>query len=158
MTRVWQHSHQKAGALLVLLAIADYANDEGQAFPSVASLMAKARMSERGVQGAIAQLVKSDELRIDKQAGPKGCNLYSVLVDPTGADSAPPQIPHPRKTRHAGGADFDRGGANFVSQTAPEPSTTVNKNRQRTVSEDGPFFDDGFDPVAETQRRLAVRT
>ena len=46
MTRVWDESKQRGGALLVLLAIADFADDEGKAFPSVQTLAAKSRLSE----------------------------------------------------------------------------------------------------------------
>ena len=45
---VWDYSkQQKSGALVVLLAIADYANERGMAWPAVSTLARKARMSTR---------------------------------------------------------------------------------------------------------------
>lgn len=64
LTRVWRESQHKGGTLLVLLAIADYADDDGIAFPSVVTLAKKARMSQRNVQYALRVLTKSGELQV----------------------------------------------------------------------------------------------
>ena len=45
--RVWEHSGQKGAGLLLLLAIAGYAGDNGFAFPGLATLAAKTRLSRR---------------------------------------------------------------------------------------------------------------
>jgi len=47
MTKVWDYSGAECGALLVLLAMADFANDDGIAWPSIASLCQKSRLAER---------------------------------------------------------------------------------------------------------------
>lgn len=80
MAKVWEHSQQKGSALLLLLAIADFADDNGKAWPSVATLAKKIRMGERYVQNLIAQLVQSGELAVEDQAGPYTANLYTVLL------------------------------------------------------------------------------
>jgi len=80
MTRVWDHSKSRNGERLVLLAIADFADDHGRAFPSVASLRAKSAMSERGVQQAIARLQEIGELCVEIGAGPHGVNVYWVKL------------------------------------------------------------------------------
>lgn len=81
MTQVWANSQQSGGALLILLAIADFANDDGSAYPSVETLAKKARMSERNAQYVLRKLVDDGELAISKGVGPRGANLYRVLVD-----------------------------------------------------------------------------
>ncbi len=91
MTRVWEHSRASHGNLLVLLAIADFADDRGRAYPSVPTLERKSRLSERGVQNALKALVALGELRIVPGAGPNGTNLYTVTLSSEGAKSAPPQ-------------------------------------------------------------------
>ncbi len=97
MTWVWNHSRSRHGARLVLLAIADCASsDGGNAWPSNAELQRKSGLGERAVQSAIAELVKLGELEVGRNAGPKGCNSYRVIMtDPrricTPAESAPPQ-------------------------------------------------------------------
>ena len=64
MTQVWEHSSQEHGNLLVLLAIADFADDAGRAFPSVETLAKKARLSERQVQRAIKELRVAKEIEV----------------------------------------------------------------------------------------------
>lgn len=53
LDRGWRFSKAKGGDLLVLLSIADFANDEGVAYPSVATLARKARLTPRNDQRAI---------------------------------------------------------------------------------------------------------
>lgn len=58
MTAVWDHAHGVSGGpLLVLLALADFANDDGTgAYPKQATLATKTRLSERHVRRVLAQL------------------------------------------------------------------------------------------------------
>jgi hypothetical protein len=49
MTLVWSESQHKGSELLLLLAIADNANDQGIAYPSLRTLAKKTRMSRRNV-------------------------------------------------------------------------------------------------------------
>lgn len=78
MTRVWSHSQQKGSALLLLLAVADAANDDGYAFPGIAHLARKTRMSERNVMRLIQKCEESGELRVQRQANK--VNRYWVTV------------------------------------------------------------------------------
>jgi hypothetical protein len=78
MTRVWQDSAQQGSSLVILLAIADFANDQGVAYPSVATLAQKARISESQVHWILRKLVDTGELTIKRQAGPHRCNLYAI--------------------------------------------------------------------------------
>jgi hypothetical protein len=56
MTLAWQ-TELRQTEKLVLLALADNANDEGQCFPAVATLMSRCCMTDRGVQKVIGALV-----------------------------------------------------------------------------------------------------
>lgn len=76
--RVWKLSRSKGGDLLVLLAIADFADDSGIAYPSVATLGQKARLTDRNVQRAIRRLISVGELVIEERQGPRGTHLYRV--------------------------------------------------------------------------------
>lgn len=82
MDQVWQHSRHKGSELLLLLAIADYANQAGTAWPSVASLACKTRLSVRRVQQLLRALADEDlpELQILRSAGPYRSNLYRILL------------------------------------------------------------------------------
>lgn len=85
MTQVWDRSQHKGSALLVLLAIADHAHDDGGgAFPSIRALAAKVRMSERQTQRLIDTLAQSGELQVTAGGGPRGVHLYRVRLDQLG--------------------------------------------------------------------------
>src|SRR5262245_26817263 len=79
MNRVWENSTARGGALLVLLAIADHANDHGWAWPGVDSLARKTRQSTRHVTRCLNSLIAVGELQIRNNRGPKGTNIYRVL-------------------------------------------------------------------------------
>lgn len=64
MSQVWEHSAHSEGTLLVLLALADFANDEGMCFPSQTTLAKKSRLSDRQVRRVLAVLIRSGELSI----------------------------------------------------------------------------------------------
>jgi len=78
---VWKHSRQqKSGALVVLLAIADYANTDGIAWPAVATLARKARMSKRNVQRWLSTLQRDGELKVLPNEGRRGVNIYRICL------------------------------------------------------------------------------
>lgn len=86
MAMVLHHSSAKGTAKVVLLGIANHEGDGG-AFPAVATLAKYARVDERSVQRAIAQLVSRGELTVEAQAGGfartpdhERPNLYRVTV------------------------------------------------------------------------------
>ena len=81
---------------IVMLALADCANDEGICWPSMASLVRKTSKSERTVQGVIKQLCEAGHLSREERPG-RGC-VYTVhprtdcAPQPLRpADPAPPQ-------------------------------------------------------------------
>lgn len=77
---VWHNSQQTGSGLLVLLAIADHANDDGICWPSVARLARMARVSERQCQRLISQLVNAGELAVERGGhGPKSTTVYRML-------------------------------------------------------------------------------
>lgn len=59
---VWTHSEQSGTKLLLMLAIADHANDDGYAWPGIISLANKVRRSPRQVMRLVKQLVEAGEL------------------------------------------------------------------------------------------------
>lgn len=144
LTAVWKHSPARGGKLLVMLALADYADEHGWSYPSVGTLAKKARLSVRAVQFAIRTLVEEGQLKIDEGGGPMGVNRYQVVMQ-GGADSAGVQILRGEagftggvQSATRGGAISDRGGeAHFtggVKPASPNPS----RNPQEEPSEEPP--------------------
>lgn len=113
MSWVLRHSEETLGRRLVLLALADSAEEDGgNAWPSVATLCGKTRLSERQVQYALRGLEKDgaivNEGRHRTSTQRYGTNVYRVVM---GAETAP--------FDESKGAIHDNGR---VQPTAPDPS------------------------------------
>ena len=78
MTRVWEYSGQGASELLLLLAIADNADDDGYCWPGGEYLANKVRMSYRSVMRLIQSLEETKELYCDHNR--RNGNRYLVIV------------------------------------------------------------------------------
>jgi hypothetical protein len=80
MSRVWSDSQHAGSELLMLLAIADFADDDGNAYPSVAALARKCRMQPRNANYVLVALQKSGELEVRVNEGPRGTNRYRIKL------------------------------------------------------------------------------
>lgn len=80
MTEIWKKSRHSGTELLMLLAIGDWADDDGNAYPSVAKLAAKCRMTDRNARLILANLRDSGELLVRFGEGPKGANQYLIVT------------------------------------------------------------------------------
>ena len=79
-SRVWKSADAAGGELLVLLALAHFADDEGWCWPSMATIAKKTRMTERSAQRIIRRLVGRGQLFCDPSAGGRGKpNRYRVI-------------------------------------------------------------------------------
>jgi len=77
---VWEHSPAKGSALLLLLALADYAHSvDAQCWPSVERLASMIRMSERNTQYLLRRLAADGHIAIQLRGSPRKTNLYRVL-------------------------------------------------------------------------------
>lgn len=80
MARVWELSQHRGNDLLMLLAIADFADDEGNAYPSVQTLANKCRMKARNTTAILTAIRKSGELEVRPNEGPRGTNRYRIVL------------------------------------------------------------------------------
>jgi len=79
MSAVWDFSQAKGSHLLLLLAIADHADDDGFAWPGTSRLADKTRMSGRHVHRMVNYLEDCGELYVEQlQSGDN--NRYIVLT------------------------------------------------------------------------------
>jgi helix-turn-helix protein len=98
-TWVWKYSRSEGNDRLVLLAIADAADEDGtNAWPAVGTLATKTRLSERTIQRCVKALAEMGELRVERNQGgrpgqrsDRRPNLYTVLMaqDVGGTDCHP---------------------------------------------------------------------
>lgn len=81
MNWVWEHSDAAGNERLVLLAIADNADDDGSnAWPSRATLAAKTLLDERTVRRIIKRLEAAGRLRVESGNGRTHSNRYTVVM------------------------------------------------------------------------------
>ncbi len=92
MSAVFESKTLPATARLVMLALADHADDEGRCYPSIRRLCERTGLTERSVQNSVKYLCENGYLTVSMNAGPKGVNLYTVTATPAG--NAPPQEMH----------------------------------------------------------------
>lgn len=78
MTRVWDYCPQQGEALLVMLAMADWCNDEGECHPSVSKLATKARITVRSVYRVLNKLETDDEIEIEVGGGRGKTSVYRL--------------------------------------------------------------------------------
>lgn len=94
---IWENSRASNGSLLVLLAIADECGEEESTEMSIAGLMRKTRLSDKGVRRAVKDLETLGELSVESRPG--GVSRYAPSLTPvkmTGPD--PGQNDRPVKT------------------------------------------------------------
>src|SRR5262252_8336008 len=85
MARVWANSQTAGGELLVMLALADFANDDGESWPSIPVLAQKARLTDRQVQHVLPKLQALGELKIARSNGGRNRrNRYLITVPENG--------------------------------------------------------------------------
>jgi hypothetical protein len=68
----------------MLVVLADYSDDDGNSFPSVATLARKCRMSSRNANYILGALQASGELIVFKNAGLNGSNRYRIVLSALG--------------------------------------------------------------------------
>jgi hypothetical protein len=93
MSYVWKNCKEKGSRKLMLLAIADNANDDGFAYPSVETLAQKTCMTERNAQKTVDYLEEKGFVRVFNRTAEDGSeqcysNLYQVFM---GVEKAVPQ-------------------------------------------------------------------
>lgn len=107
--------------VLVLLAIADEANDDGEgARLGVATIAARARIEKRSAQRVLARLADRGQLVIDRSDGGRGrwSTYRLVMTDPTNGDPGTP-LPDAETTTERRPND-DRAGSPTNDGPAPE--------------------------------------
>jgi hypothetical protein len=87
---VWviEYSRSRLADRCVLVSIANHCDREGKnAWPSVDTVSHEAKVSTRQAQVSIARLCRLGELRVEKNRGPHGTNLYGLPLMTEGKPS-----------------------------------------------------------------------
>lgn len=163
MNRVWSTSKLKGNDLLAELALADIADDDGYAWPSIPHWAEKSRISPRTMQRIIRKIEATGEVLVQKGAGmigtaggPQRTHLYRVVVGLKGDDRMTPPL------RLRGGVKQPRGGVRSAQggdtvmsrEPSVDPSTETSSRGDPHFSpngngkgslQDGPGYRDALD-------------
>jgi len=138
---VWEHAPVGGSDLLVLLALADFANDEGtNAWPSHATLARKARLSEERIRHVLRSLQKRGLILVDVQAGGPATlrrdrrpNVYTLnlaaitqgdLFNPDGGSHTTGGRQRPAVVQSTHGGSSATPNPSFIHKTPPTPRET----------------------------------
>lgn len=132
MGRVWPLSVTPVQKL-VLISLADQANDDGVSWPGVASMAKRTCLAERSVQRALRELVALGLVVIKERPGRS--SVYVVTTG--GVTKSPPSESHPKgvSQSHPRGDRESPGGCHSVTQTIIEPS--INRQKKKATLEKG---------------------
>lgn len=90
MNAVWNEAQVKGSELLLLLVLADYANDDETCWPSIDTLVKKSRMCKRNVQQTLRGLEDKKLISRVRDGGGRESTVYRIeLAEFTGAYFAP---------------------------------------------------------------------
>lgn len=151
MARVWATSSHAGTELLMLLAIADFSDDDGRAYPAVGTLAKKCRMTDRNARLILANLRDSKELIVRFGEGPKGANQYLIAAPLKGAS--------PLKNSSALKATSATPEAGFRDPLKPaSANTSVNhhepsKGKKRRSHSDEKTFSNWLDEIRSSGQK-----
>lgn len=80
-SQLWRRLPYEGAELLVMMALGDYASEEGHAFPSYKALAAKARCSVKTVQRVVARAERDGYLVVDRGSGKRNFTVYDIQLD-----------------------------------------------------------------------------
>ncbi|MEQ5796395.1 helix-turn-helix domain-containing protein [Paracoccus sp. NFXS7] len=134
MSAVWDIEGIDSSECLVLIALADHADDLGRCYPSIARLAKRTKLSGRGIQKVISRLIEKGFVTVTPCAGQGGANLYTVTATPE--PRSPLNDVHPRTgfttpLNHVRKTPEPRSPK--PSGTVIEPSTTAREAQPAVV-------------------------
>jgi hypothetical protein len=84
LSSVWDRAQYEGPAFVVLLALADWADDEGRCYPSITKLARKARLGLTATKSALKRLRSDGVLDVETAGNSKTSNRYRLLVESMG--------------------------------------------------------------------------
>lgn len=140
----WVLTHERTTTgtdRVVLIALANYADEAGECWPSIARLARDANIGERNVRYVLDRLVAAGLVERVRQGATNGRirpdrrpNLYRLTLSTTHRDGVQPSAPRDvdgvQQPSERGATAFRHG----VQAPAPKPSIEPSKNRARRRS------------------------
>ncbi|WP_417273488.1 helix-turn-helix domain-containing protein [Celeribacter halophilus] len=131
MSKLWENGPQRKTQLLVLLALSDFANDEGHCWPSMATIAKKARLTERGARKVVRQLEADGWLEVHIGSGRHRCNVYIIHTEPK-TENVKPGIKFPQEPE---GKKHGTQALETLNRSSAKPSKTSKETSNRSPRE-----------------------
>ena len=124
---------------LILLCLADHADDAGRCYPSMRRLGDRTCLTERAVRKNLRDLEAGGYLRTIAGSGPSGCNVYFVSAKPSQSDADPQAegapTPGTKSPRNHMPPEQGSPTPGTICPSPPEPrSPKPSRNHQGTIS------------------------
>lgn len=121
MSWVWENSPYEGKALLIHLAMADFANDVGVLWPSQVTLAKKSRSTDRHVRDVISDMVRDGLVELVTESNGRETHKYRLIA----RNSVPPEVSSTRNSTTS---------APELGDTLPgNPAPKNRKNRQESL-------------------------
>lgn len=148
LSEVWDHSPYKGSARLVHLALADNANDEGECFPHLPTVIRKSTVSRPVVYRVLRQMMADGLLKYDGEELSRPSRECPFLLQPvSNRDRGVSNRDDPVSDR-----DTEAGYTSYI-----EPSVEPSVNRPRAVT-DVTEFDYWYSHYPKKVGKGAART
>lgn len=153
ISQVWETGPAGQSECFVLLALADYANDEGECWPSIEGIARKCRLSERGVRKILRRLEEDGWITTEVGGGRHGCNKYIVNPEPR----SPLSTVSPRNgSAENPDAECRKPGTTFPPEPR-SPGTGVQKTRNLSAENPEPGSPEPSLTIIEPSIRARAR-
>lgn len=131
LTAIWARPPCSGGDLLCLLAIADNADDEGYAWPSMDTIARKANLSERGARKCVRNLQDMGLIEVESGGGRRKTNAYQITTCGVGHDESHKNPEQNSRNPSSGYTEETRNrAARNPEQSDTKPGTPVPPNRK----------------------------
>ena len=144
MSAVWENAPVRQGKLLVLLAMADYADERGVCWPSIGKLAERARLKRRQKQDILKKLLEVGLIRKERLTGRYEPNIYKILCG-RGAETTP-------LGEKQGCSPAPRGVQSSTARGAPHRLLTVTEPSLEPSS-----GNDADNEIAALEKKMRVR-
>lgn len=119
MSWVWQNSPYEGKALLLHLALGDFADDAGRCWPSQTTLARRARCTTRHVRDTISQMIEDGYVVLERASNGRDSHRYRLTNKV--ADFLPKSVPE-RKSEAVTPEVDDHDPGNWPPKNHQEPS------------------------------------
>lgn len=126
--RVWRDKKLKGGKLLVMLALADHATDDGDSWPGMSLLTDKTRLTDRQIRRVLNTLETDGYITIEERAIGRGKRPHYKLFPNEKADILSDQNEEKADI-------FDNKSGHFVHEKADIFDTNQSRVRREPITE-----------------------